>query len=174
MNVYVPARRPYRGVRIARSEITMGVARAWNLLSRKSSLTHRAPGETMELMPPQSRLLVCPKCACHAKLSEERCPCCGSRVRGNDPWIAPAAAVVAMGLTVVTCSDETGGAGGGGGGDTMSQNTSSAIAGYTHAISVNSSSSGAGEGGAGGAGGEETGGGGAAGGAGGEGGAGGK
>src|SRR5262245_18856542 len=56
----------------------------------------------------RSSLLVCPRCACHAKLDALQCPCGGFRVRWPAGWVAPAAVIVAMGLTVATCSDETG------------------------------------------------------------------
>jgi hypothetical protein len=108
-------------------------------------------------MPPRSRLVVCPECACHAKPQETHCPSCGARLRGRDGWVAPAAAIVAMGLTAVTCADDETETTDGSQQVTSSQESSSIVAGYTHSQTIG------GAGGVGGAGGDDAGGGGAAG-----------
>ena len=90
------------------------------------------------------KLIVCPACSCHAKLHETHCPSCGAKLRGQDAWVAPAAAIVALGLTAVTCSDdetETSTST-----SNVSQSSSSIVAGYTHSQTIVS----VGEGGTGG------------------------
>jgi hypothetical protein len=81
-------------------------------------------------MASRTELVVCPGCSSHAKPTESACPFCGAALavpRANELWALPAA-VVALGLTAVTCSS-TGsggaGAGGNGGNTTSSQSTTS-------------------------------------------------
>jgi hypothetical protein len=106
---------------------------------------------------------VCPACASHAKIHETHCPNCGARLKKGDGWVgAPAAAVVAMGLTAVTCGDDVETKDDG---PTVSQSSSSISAAYTVSQTVGGGFGGfggaagesgggqAGEGGAGGAGG---------------------
>lgn len=116
--------------------------------------------DTIASMPPRAGLAVCPKCVCHAKLTDSQCPCCGAVVRTHE-WLMPAA-ILAMGLTAASCGTESGSAGAGasgqggaggqvGAGGIFSHGEDTSAAGYTGAASVDSS---AGVGGAGGAGGE--------------------
>lgn len=55
-----------------------------------------------------ARLIPCPTCAVHCKLSEDACPHCGSTLRDTDGKIAATAAAALLGLSLVAgaCGDE--------------------------------------------------------------------
>ena len=103
------------------------------------------------------RLQVCPHCACHAKPVEDQCPCCGASLRVRDGVIVPAAAIVMMGLTAVTCSDdETGPSTSmtkGSSSASMSASTDSVVSGSLHSNTGGFANVGGGDDGGGGAGG---------------------
>lgn len=54
------------------------------------------------------RLVPCPACAVHCKLSEDACPHCGATLRDKEGVVAATAAAALLGLSLVAgaCGDE--------------------------------------------------------------------
>lgn len=82
----------------------------------------------MPSMFARTRLVACPSCGCHARLSEAICPNCDNALRSSDGTIAPTkvalflgiASLVAPAMTTMSCSDgDTDSGAGGSSADTV-------------------------------------------------------